>query len=192
MLAAVKWLQKEIPRRYMLIALGIAALLALVANSWFFLSRHEPSTRSLIREASAFPTTQSSPAAQAALRSRGTGALPDLIAAARKRDSSLDGLYARAYPTLPATIQRLLPLPVPPWSQRSMAASYLGGLGPAAAPAVPALIDLTHCTNNFENIHALDALRRIGPVAEEAKPRLRELVTDPSELVRLKIGRAHV
>ena len=58
----------------------------------------------------------------------------------QRQDSGFDKLYARTWPVLPGIVRDYLPRPVPAVSDRIAAATYLGKMGSAAAPAVPALL----------------------------------------------------
>jgi HEAT repeat protein len=68
---------------------------------------------------------------------------------------------------------------------RGTAAALLGGLGPAAAPAVPKLVKLL-APQDDEGVRraAAEALGQIGPAAREAVPALAPLLRDPDDGVR--------
>ena len=61
---------------------------------------------------------------------------------------------------------------------RNAAAYEIAGLGPAAAPAVPALIIALDDPEPSVRFPVTVALREIGPAAEAAVPRLKKMVDD--------------
>jgi HEAT repeat protein len=61
---------------------------------------------------------------------------------------------------------------------RNAAAYEIAGLGPAAAPAVPALIIALDDPEASVRFPVTVALREIGPAAEAAVPRLKKMVDD--------------
>jgi HEAT repeat protein len=61
---------------------------------------------------------------------------------------------------------------------RNAAAYEISGLGPAAAPAVPALIKALDDPEPSVRFPVTVALREIGPAAEAAVPRLKKMVED--------------
>lgn len=79
-------------------------------------------------------------------------------------------------PPLPAAITELVPLLATPNDSAYWAATLLGRLGPAAAPAVPALVETL---DGEENLAAREraawALGQIGADAKSAVSKLREL-----------------
>ncbi|PYR04375.1 MAG: PBS lyase, partial [Acidobacteria bacterium] len=66
----------------------------------------------------------------------------------------------------------------------------IGGIGPDAAPAVPALVTLLKNTEEGSRNSACIALYGIGAVAEGALPALRGALADPSPDVRRFAQRA--
>lgn len=60
----------------------------------------------------------------------------------------------------------------------------LGNIGPAAAEAVPALIDALKDPDEIVRQKAAQALENIGPAAAEALPALTDALEDPDEIVR--------
>src|SRR5262249_55674712 len=72
------------------------------------------------------------------------------------------------------------------WGVRSSAAEALGRMGPAAAPATPALIALLESPEeDWVHSAAAEALGQIGPGAEAALPALREKLKHPDSYVRV-------
>jgi hypothetical protein len=69
-------------------------------------------------------------------------------------------------------------------------AQGLGGAGPAAAAAVPALIKMLNSTDPPTQMYAADALGAIGPAASSAVPRLGELSRSEQNFVRRSAGDA--
>lgn len=67
---------------------------------------------------------------------------------------------------------------------RLLAAWAVGSIGPDAAPAVPALIELLGDADPVTRLQACSALANIGPAAGPAEQRLRELLHDPNAEVR--------
>jgi HEAT repeat protein len=67
---------------------------------------------------------------------------------------------------------------------RAWTAQAIGTIGPAAAPAVPALIALLVNGDEGAHISACIGLRGIGPAAKDALPALRQALSDPSEDLR--------
>lgn len=65
---------------------------------------------------------------------------------------------------------------------RAAAADRLGRLGPAAAPAVPQLIELVFDETDVPSKAAIRALGRIGPAARDARPFLQERVIGREDL----------
>jgi HEAT repeat protein len=61
---------------------------------------------------------------------------------------------------------------------RNAAAYEISGLGPAAAPAVPALIKALDDPEPSVRFPVTVALREIGPAAEAAVPRLKKMVDE--------------
>ena len=61
---------------------------------------------------------------------------------------------------------------------RNAAAYEISGLGPAAAPAVPALIKALDDPEASVRFPVTVALREIGPAAEAAVPRLKKMVDE--------------
>jgi HEAT repeat protein len=61
---------------------------------------------------------------------------------------------------------------------RNAAAYEIAGLGPEAAPAVPALIKALDDPDPSVRFPVTVALREIGPAAEAAVPRLKKMVDD--------------
>ena len=64
---------------------------------------------------------------------------------------------------------------------RNAAAYVISGMGPEAAPAVPALIEALSDPEPVVRFPVAVALREIGPGASAALPKLRELLDDRSE-----------
>ncbi len=73
---------------------------------------------------------------------------------------------------------------------RRAAAEALGGLGPAAAPALDRLLELTRDADEDVRREAAEALRGLGPAAAPALDRLLELTRDADEDVRWLAARA--
>jgi HEAT repeat protein len=67
---------------------------------------------------------------------------------------------------------------------RQAAASALGGLGPAAVPALDRLVELSRDADSTTRSVAVRALGRLGPAAAGAIDRLLELTRDADHLVR--------
>jgi HEAT repeat protein len=64
---------------------------------------------------------------------------------------------------------------------RNAAAYSIAGIGPAAAPAVPALIEALHDQEAAVRFPVCVALREIGPAASAALPALEEALDDRNE-----------
>lgn len=62
--------------------------------------------------------------------------------------------------------------------------TVIGNLGPAAAPAVPALLDLLDQKRSIFRNQVIDVLGEIGPAAKPAAPRLISLLEDPNRYTR--------
>ena len=56
------------------------------------------------------------------------------------------------------------------------AATTLGGIGPEASPAVPALVHMVQTAGDLEKQYPLEALGKIGPAAREAVPALMQFL----------------
>jgi hypothetical protein len=63
--------------------------------------------------------------------------------------------------------------------------TVLGRKGPAAATAVPRLVELLRGGDQLECVKVLRTLEAIGPAARDAVPAVLELVDDPDYLIRL-------
>ena len=64
---------------------------------------------------------------------------------------------------------------------RNAAAYSIAGIGPAAAPAVPALIEALHDQEASVRFPVCVALREIGPAASAALPALEEALDDRND-----------
>jgi HEAT repeat protein len=73
---------------------------------------------------------------------------------------------------------------------RQLSAQAVGTIGPAAAPAVPALIKLLEDEDEGSRNSACIGLADIGPAASAAMPALRKALNDPSNDVRRFAQRA--
>jgi hypothetical protein len=73
---------------------------------------------------------------------------------------------------------------------RGLSAQRIGGMGPAAASAVPALVRLLREPYEGSRNSACIGLRGIGPGAKAALPALREALNDPSQDVQRFAQRA--
>lgn len=74
--------------------------------------------------------------------------------------------------------------------QPYLASQGLGGAGPSAAAAVPALLKILNGPDHAAQMYAADALGAIGPAANPAVPRLRELSRSSLNFVRRSAGEA--
>jgi HEAT repeat protein len=81
-------------------------------------------------------------------------------------------------------IREALPLRDTDRSVRAWAAQAIGAIGPAAAPAVPALSTLLSDPDEGPRTNGCWSFRGIGPAAREALPALRRALADPSANVR--------
>ena len=72
-------------------------------------------------------------------------------------------------------------LKAPAPQTRNAAAYVISGMGPEAAPAVPALIEALDDPEAVVRFPVAVALREIGPAASAALPKLRLLLDDRSE-----------
>ena len=75
-------------------------------------------------------------------------------------------------------------------SVRKVAAEALGGIGPEAKTAVPALIEALKNEHEYVRATVALALGGIGPEAKAAAPALKEALKDEYELVRKATGEA--
>ena|SRR5437867_6584962 len=104
--------QRKGKNRFLLAAISLAVLLA---TFFGFLSHRQPSyqnrtVNSWLKQV--YDTKRSQPEALDALNKMGADAVPPLIEALAKTDSSVDRLYRRIYIQMPAGIRRVLPMPV--------------------------------------------------------------------------------
>jgi len=76
-------------------------------------------------------------------------------------------------------------LALPGGADRIRAAEALGGIGPTAADAVPALIDALRDDDSAVREYAASALGRMGPAAKEAVPAIAENLKDGADGARL-------
>jgi hypothetical protein len=104
-----------------------------------------------------------------ALRAMDTNALPFLVAEFNRGDSAWAAGYRRFYWGLPLSLRKRAPSPpMPRESIRSDAALALAALGPAAIPAVPAIIEVFGTEPQLRRMPGLqESLRRL-PRAPDA------------------------
>jgi HEAT repeat protein len=111
-------------------------------------------------------------------------ALPELAAILRAPDdgTELGATAARclgAFPQDAATVVPLLIAALKNPGRRWSALNALANLGPAAAPAVPQVIDLLRDPDPNVRDQACLALGHVGPDAKAAVPHLQKLLDDP-------------
>ncbi len=125
-----------------------------------------------------------------ALASKGKAAVPGVI---RGLENESTRSYAIRVATLlgpdaeeavPALLQAWKASQDDPTTQAEIHFA-LGAIGPAAAPAVPALIAALDSDENLVRNSACYALGRIGPAAQSAVPKLRQLLSATDEFQRL-------
>jgi HEAT repeat protein len=88
----------------------------------------------------------------------------------------------------PAAIKRFLPPPISSEERRLNAIILLGKMGPAAAPAVPSLIDQLGDEMLDATGAVVLALKQIGPAAKDAVPKLIEMLDEPSAEIADALG----
>jgi hypothetical protein len=92
-----------------------------------------------------------------------SNAVPYLIQTLSARDGPLRQAYIHLYRHSPSWIQRRIDNPMPAAGRKSVAALFLGQIGPAARPAIPELIRLIN-SNEKAGVRgiAIHALSQIG------------------------------
>jgi HEAT repeat protein len=161
-------------QQHLLSALVVASLLAGLA--WLVLRPHEPVcegkplTRWLLENLDRGTGTEHPKDTHRgkAIRALGTNALPTLIKMASTRYSTWTSILGEL-----ARVKEMAFLHLPPQQGKHEAAAWaLKMLGPAARPAVPALIGLLSDRNAEVRLNAAQCLAGIGSVAQEAVPAL--------------------
>jgi hypothetical protein len=171
------------------IACAFVFVVALGGLAWFCFSPHQPVYQGkpltvwmdqyreflLAREGSADKPKRDQ--AQAAIREIGTNALPTLLGMVGTKDSMVKrGLIALG------NKQSVIKLRFRPPDYFHARASYgFSALGPAAKPAVPALIALLHDKDLEVRATAAHCLSLIGPEAEEAVPALVQVLREQGD-----------
>ena len=125
-----------------------------------------------------------------ALAAVGTPAVPALSEALQHTEDAvrIEATYALAQiaapveSAIPALVERAKDECV---EVRRYLAEAFGGIGPAAAPAVPALIDMLENDDDKQvRFESALALGQIGPAASDAVPVLADALRDPDRYVR--------
>ncbi|MGZ4987837.1 MAG: HEAT repeat domain-containing protein [Limisphaerales bacterium] len=156
---------------------------ALGGLSWFLLVPHEPGydgkplsawldewNRYILAWDQKSPDRPKRDRAQAALRQIGTNAIPTLLKMAGRKDPAWKKTLIAI-----ANKQSLVRLRFqPPHYYHSKAANGFGALGPAAQPAIPALIGLLRDEDRDVRACAAFCLHEFGPSASNAVPALVE------------------
>jgi HEAT repeat protein len=115
-----------------------------------------------------------------------SNAVPFLVGAL-KRDSWVGaGVYRKwLWPKLPAAAKRHLPQPFGDYNARAHAAMLLGGMGPLAKPAIPALVRMLKEGDEYSaGSWAVEALGRLGQGDEAVVAALSNVLTDKNFFVR--------
>jgi HEAT repeat protein len=120
-------------------------------------------------------TLQARAEARAAIREMGTNALPFLLKLLGTRDSELKSRSVEVLQNLSGS-QLSIRLEQ---ESHSLAAFGFGALGPAAKPAVPALMEMLNDTNRDTRRHAAFAVGLLDPAPPEAVPALLQHLNDP-------------
>jgi hypothetical protein len=155
----------------MLCAAGLVAAWAGVV--FMLLSAHQPAyegkaLNAWIDQLQKSPDGARREEAEAAIRHIGTNALPTLLGMVRTKDSA----FKKKLLAL-ANRQTFIKLPLKPAEYYRAKATYgFGALGPAARPAIPALIELLHDNDREVRAYAAQCLSLLGPEARDAIPTL--------------------
>ena len=109
-------------------------------------------------------------AARRALLELGPASVPALADAVSARQSWLEKKLESFRPRLPRWIARRLPSPVEASVRQERALEVLDELGPSAAPAIPALLDLDCRVRDDFFIYSVSAQRVILSIGEAGVP----------------------
>lgn len=126
-------------------------------------------------------------AAEQAITLAGSSAVQTLRSVLNRKDSLLLSTYRKIGPRLPRWAQRQLHLLIKPGDfdmHRKRAAQALGLIGPAAAPAIPDLINALADRGPMVRLAAVHALSRMG---KDALPALAQALKNAPQDARLYI-----
>ncbi len=120
-----------------------------------------------------------------------SNALPYLIAALKRKDSASGQIYSWLYLKCPPSVSARLPNPLYASVVRERATDFLGKLGPAAKPAVPALIDALRSDKEWMiRAQAANALAAIGDDEPSVIDALRAAGSDTNGYEAMNVGNA--